>query len=243
MRRCTTATAVRVCGTTVSPQLLSLSLCNAVRVCFDTPRPYRSTTSFRLQPHEVNETNVPSAREVADMIPSRAELEKQLSSARELEARYIHNKTQETKCSSTHEPPLWPNSDTVEEIMDEERYGDGDGKNEVLPPSPQQVLLAWKALMWGSLYAVVGVTVVVCLAMYICGMRSLSGVILYLRDRQERERRRLEEVGDEVSYYVLDLTNPSTLIQQVEEIWQALEDLANDTEKGEEVKTSRKVIS
>ncbi|ORC87646.1 uncharacterized protein TM35_000212520 [Trypanosoma theileri] len=240
MRRCTAVVAVPLCGATVS----SLSICTTVRMCSEKPRPYRSSTSFRLQPHEVNETNVPSAREVADMIPSRAELEQQLASARELEARYIHNKTPQTKCSSAEESPLWPNSDTVEEIMDEERYGDGE-EEKVPPPSPQQILLAWKALMWGSLYALVGVTMVVCIAMYTCGMRSLADVLLYLRDRQERERRQLEEVGENVNYYVLDLTNPSTLIQQVEEIWQALEDLANETdeEEGKEVKSSGKVTS
>ncbi|KEG12281.1 hypothetical protein DQ04_01841120 [Trypanosoma grayi] len=112
--------------------------------------------------------------------------------------------------------------------MDEERYGSEEGRDLVPPPSPQHVLLAWKALLWGTVYAVLGVAVVVCVAMYASGMHCLSEVFVYLRGREDRARRRLEESGEDVSHYVLDLTNPSTVIQQAQDIWKALEALAED---------------
>ncbi|RNF27268.1 uncharacterized protein Tco025E_00459 [Trypanosoma conorhini] len=241
MRRCAliaaAATSTHATTTSVSTAAAGVWRWGARRCCRqhgDGRKSYRSATSFQLQPHEVNAANVPSAREVLAMIPSREELQRQLPSARELEAQYVQPPRAEARPATRQdEPPLWPNSDTVEEIMDEERYGSGEGKDVVPPPSPEHILLAWRALLWGSLYAVVGVVVVACVAMYTCGMRTVGEVLGYLRGRAERERRRLTAGGEEVRYYVVDLTSPATLVAQVREVWHALEQLAKDGEEGE----------
>ncbi|RNF09462.1 hypothetical protein TraAM80_02174 [Trypanosoma rangeli] len=244
MRRC----ALTVVSATWTPANTSASTAAAVAgvLQWDTRRcchqhakgrkSYCSATSFKLQPHEVNDTNVPSAREVLAMIPLREELQQQLPSARELEAQCVQPPGVKTRPAMRWgEPPLWPNSDTVEEIMDEERYGSEEGKDVVPPPSPEHILLAWKALLWGSVYAVIGVAVVVCVAMYACGKSSVEEVLGHLRGRAERERRRLAAEGEEVSYYVVDLTSPATLVAQVQEVWHVLEELAKDGGEGEHV--------
>ncbi|ESS69910.1 hypothetical protein TCDM_01353 [Trypanosoma cruzi Dm28c] len=201
---------------------------------------YRSATAFKLQPHEVNESNVPSAREVMAMIPSSKELQEQLPSAHELEAKYVRPAAVNAgPVRRQEEPPLWPNSDTVEEIMEEMRYGSVEEGDVVPSPSPEHILLAWRALIWGTLYAVIGVSFVVYVAMYACGMRGVGDVLGYTRGRAERERSRLAKDGEEVAYYVVDLTNPSTLVEQVREIWNALQEVAEDGDKDEHASSSR----
>nr|CCC48789.1 conserved hypothetical protein [Trypanosoma vivax Y486] len=200
---------------------------------------FSSHTRFKLHSHQVNETNAPSAWEVAMALATRAEIEEMLPSARELESRYAKQPTQGAHASCTGVPSpeeaggtcattapesaLWPDSDTLEDIMDEERYGSALACDEVPPPSPEHILLAWRALLWGTAWAVVGVGAVVVLAMFYCGVDGPSSVTKHLRGHSERELRRLMAEKGEVERFVLDLTNPSALGKQVQDIWRAVE--------------------
>nr|CCC91299.1 conserved hypothetical protein [Trypanosoma congolense IL3000] len=235
---------MRTCGAaaTCGEQLKSLATVSPLCIMWRTSatvtnnanhKLFTSSPSFKLQPCQVNESNIPTAREVTEMIATRKELHQQLPTARELEALYVRpppSGSGPTGCSAPCEAPLWPDSDTAEEIMDEERYectGTTDG---LQTPSPAHVLLAWRALMWGTLYALLGVTAVVLLAMYASGMNSVSSVLHHLRSRPERELLRLAAEGHEVRHYVLDLANPITLGKQMQELWQVVQDAAKGTD-------------
>ncbi|CBH12175.1 hypothetical protein, conserved [Trypanosoma brucei gambiense DAL972] len=203
-----------------------------------TCKSFTSRIPFKLRSDQVNESNIPSAREVSEMIATHEELQEQLPSAKFLESRYIKRPLHTESCGSCPAtvcgPPLWPDCDTPEEIMDEERYGGPEAMDRVPAPSAEHMLLAWRALMWGTLYAFVGVTLVVAVAIYVSGVNGISSVLQHLRSRSERELHRLSAEGQEVHHFVLDLTNPVAFGRQLQEAWQLVQDIANKQEEGEE---------
>lgn len=210
---------------------------------------FKASVSFKVPDSKVTEENMPSVEDIERLIPTFEQLQKQLPSAKEMETKYIFNSVAaqqaaaEASVASGENKPLWPNCDTPEEIMDEERYG-ADG--EVRPaPTSEQVQLAWRALAWGTLYALAGVAVASCVGLYACGFHSWTQLADHLRSREVREANKLREAaalqssdGGEVQHLVLDLTNPLDLPRQIEEIYAAIQKLAEEEDEKRKTKSS-----
>ncbi|CUI15275.1 Hypothetical protein, putative [Bodo saltans] len=202
---------------------------------------FSSTIRFSIPDGKVTAENLPSVEDLDKLVPSLVELRKQLPSAKEMEAKYVFGtsaaqKAAAEKSNATGEnKPLWPNCDTPEEIMDEERYG-ADG--EVRPaPTSEQVALAWKALAWGTLYATIGVIVLSLAGLKACGFSSMNDLRQHLAAREEREQAKLRLTAEQASssgesdngaveHFVLDLTNPSDVPRQIQEIYDAVQKIA-----------------
>jgi hypothetical protein len=202
---------------------------------------FSSTIRFRVADSKVTPENLPSADDLAKMIPTLEDLRKQLPSAKEMENKYVFGTSAaqqaaaEKSTASGENKPLWPNCDTPEEIMDEERYG-ADGEERAAPTS-EQVALAWKALAWGTLYALIGVGVLSVVGLKCSGFSSLKELKEHLATREEREREKLqtsaqgnhdsdEDASGPLQHFVLDLTNPSDVPRQIQEIYEAVQRLA-----------------
>lgn len=201
-------------------------------------KPFSSTIRFSIPDGKVTAENLPSADELEKLVPTLADLRKQLPSAKEMEAKYVFGTTAAQKAAaekanaSGENKPLWPNCDTPEEIMDEERYG-ADGEVRQAPTS-EQVALAWRALAWGTVYAIIGVGALSVIGLKACGFSSAAELKAHLAAREDREQAKLRTTAEslpntdssEVQHFVLDLTNPSDVPRQVQEIFDAVQRLA-----------------
>lgn len=208
-----------------------------------------STVRFALRPSEVNESNVPSAKEVAKSLPSLSELREQLPNARDLEVKYTSEaaaKSVQRKEASevqTREERISDQSDNladaVEGALDEM---DAESNGSAPQPTAQHVSLAFRALWWGTVYAFGGFFVVVCVGMLLCGYRSVGEVLESIRQKNERELAKLKAgtAGDgEVVHYVLDISNPSQLVSTTLEIWGKVLEMADtDDTKADSAKTT-----
>lgn len=198
---------------------------------------FSSTIRFSIPDGKVTSDNVPTLEELHKMVPTLEELRKQLPSAKEMERKYVFGSTSaqqvaaEKSNASGENNPLWPNCDTPEDIMDEERYG-ADGEERAAPTS-EQVSLAWKALAWGTVYAVIGVGALSVVGLKVCGFSSVQDLKDHLSAREERERAKLRASveststdGSDLQHFVLDLTNPADVPRQIQEIYEAVQRLA-----------------
>ncbi|GET89405.1 hypothetical protein, conserved [Leishmania tarentolae] len=234
-----------------------------------TAKGFRSSTRFKLSPAQVNEKNVPSAREIAQIIPSLRELHAQLPDARELERMYIPREptlednglAERSKASgegraavmasSTPSSLFQKTTDPLEDLL----FGSPNEENAVTneatatsplqkrPPSREHVLLAYRALLWGTLLAVLGFSATVVTTMYMCGYYSLRDLQQGVRDKMSHGGERLHataaagvtegsaSVDTVVEHYVIDVTHPAEAWRQVQEIWSAVQRLAEEEEK------------
>jgi hypothetical protein len=201
--------------------------------------------------------DLPSKKELDCILPTLGELRRTLPSAESLEQQFIHSEEAKKRALELTKPrdggspdgavagadgavggakPLWPDSDTVEDIIEEEKHGpvtcSVEGVEENVAPTKSQVQLAWRALAWGTLWAIVGVSLLGYVTVFfICGFAGLGDLRRYLAAREDRERARLESLtaaararGEEVRHFSIDLTEPAQLLQQVEEVWKYLEE-------------------
>ncbi|KAG5476618.1 hypothetical protein CUR178_03790 [Leishmania enriettii] len=231
---------------------------------------FRSSTRFKLSPAQVNENNVPSAREVARMIPTLQELRAQLPDARELEQTYIRpecvlgtNGAAEPggkgsgHATATTAPSTASLFQKVTDPLEDWLFGppkeDSAAAAETAPaaalqryPVPRQhLLLAYRALFWGTVFALLGFTATVATAMYVCGYHSLRDLQQGVRGKVHRDEERLRamaaaaataqgaEADTLVEHYVIDLTHPTEAWRQVQEIWGAVQRLAEEEEEEE----------
>lgn len=127
--------------------------------------------------------------------------------------------TTSSASASVNSQPLWPNCDTIEEILEEEKFGP-EGEEEKQPPvQPEHVVLAFRAFVWGTFWAFVGVGSISLIAMKLGGFASVKEVLQFVG---EKDRRRIEEMkaqGVEVIEYAVDLTNPSSVPDQLSQVW------------------------
>ncbi|KAG5476349.1 hypothetical protein LSCM1_04051 [Leishmania martiniquensis] len=232
---------------------------------------FQSSTRFMLSPSQVNESNVPSAREVRQMLPTLQELRAQLPDARELEQTYIRPEsvlgangaaglggkkgehTAAATASLTVSSLFFKTTDPLEEFLFGHPKGDSAASAEAERTSAlqqrrlhrQHLLLAYRALFWGTLFAVLGFVSTVATAMYVCGYHSLHDLQQGVRHKKSREDERLRAmaaaaataqgsaVDTPVEHYVLNLTHPTEVWRQVRDIWGAVQRLAEEEERRE----------
>ncbi|KPA86753.1 putative mitochondrial hypothetical protein [Leptomonas pyrrhocoris] len=229
--------------------------------------PFRSTTKFKLTPAQVNETNVPSAREVAQMIPTLRELQAQLPDALALEQRYIRPENvvaPAPESASTADaaddndfdgaggkPSTTPffvkTTDPLEDLLfgppKEEGTSAETTTEEDKRPRRQHLLLAYRALLWGTAYALLGVGATVAGAMYLCGYHNLGELLDGVRGKARRDEDRLrgcvavDDAASSVEHFVIDLTHPAEAWRQLQEVWSAVQRLAEE----EDAKTQKSV--
>lgn len=233
-----------------------------------TARGFRSSTQFQMSPAQVNEQNVPSAREVAQMIPTLQELRAQLPGAQELERTYIpresalrangvagRSETSGERAAATTASSA-PSSLLQKTMVPLEALFFGSATDEVAaateatptaasppcPPSREHVLLAYRALFWGTAFALLGFSVTVATAMYLCGYHSLRDLQQGVRDKMRHDEERLHAMAapaatgegaavDTVKHYVVDVTHPTEAWRQLQEIWSALQRLSEEEEE------------
>jgi hypothetical protein len=117
------------------------------------------------------------------------------------------------------EKPLWDNCDTVEDIIEEEKYGDG-GDAQQNQVQPEHIVLALRALIYGTVLAFVGVGVVALIAMKLGGFRSVDEVLHHVSSKDRRRLEELKQQGVEVVHYSVDLTQPGTVPDQLTALWE-----------------------
>ena len=148
-----------------------------------------------------------------------------------------------------HDEPLWPDCDTVEDILKEESFSGGSGSAEeegvTESDKGEYFALACKALLYGSVLAVVFVSILSAAVSYFyLGFTSLEQAREYLRGRKERDMAQLrekirienaknnsgsEEEDDlEIHQYTVDLTNPTELWEQLTGLMTLLEEIAEE---------------
>ncbi|EPY32158.1 hypothetical protein STCU_00780 [Strigomonas culicis] len=195
---------------------------------------FNSRTKFKLTPDQVNESNVPSSAEVAELIPTLRELKKQLPSARELESKYIEKKpiTENWKPSDEETSEVFQKTtDPFEDLL--ETPEDGKRRNK---STREHLLLAYRALLWGTFFAIVGFLTTVGLAMLTCGYHSIGELMDGVRAKVERDEKRLitkareSSGGEEVVHYVIDLSSPAAAMRQAQDIWNLVQDMAQKDE-------------
>lgn len=150
---------------------------------------------------------------------------------------------------------LWPDCDTPEDIINDERYG-GEGE-EAPAPKGEHIMLAWKALMYGTLAAfVLTISIAISMSWYM-GFSSFAQIKEHLQTRKAREVEKLrqeaiakriadkrngtlEDTDDEdtVHVYEIDLTQPTTLMSQLDGLVKLVEDLAVMEEEKERARQS-----
>jgi hypothetical protein len=233
---------------------------------------FRSATRFKLSPAQVNETNVPSAKEVGELIPTLRELRAQLPDARDLEQRYI--RPEEMVAPSAASTPTSTNivgdgsaidgvtttsatstifqktTDPLEDLLfgppKEEGGSTSLGMDHMQHPRRQHLLLAYQALLWGTVYAFVGFVVTVAMAMYACGYHTLGELREGVRGKLSRDEERLRAVAGSsggaadgvVEHYVIDLTNPTEAWRQMQDVWLAVQRLATEEEESRHIDSS-----
>ncbi|AYU79643.1 hypothetical protein conserved [Leishmania donovani] len=233
-----------------------------------TAKGFRSSTQFRMSPAQVNEQNVPSAREVVQMIPTLQELRAQLPDALELERMYIphqsalgangvagRSETSGERADATTASSA-PSSLSQKMMGPLEALFFGSANDEIAaateatpttaspqrPPSREHVLLAYRALFWGTAFALLGFSATVSTAMYLCGYHSLRDLQQGVRDKMRHDEERLyamaapaatgegAAVDTVMKHYVVDVTHPTEAWRQLQEIWSALQRLGEEEE-------------
>ncbi|KAL7709929.1 hypothetical protein N2W54_003134 [Lotmaria passim] len=204
-----------------------------------------SATKFKLTAAQVNETNVPSAKEVGQMIPTLRELHAQLPDAHDLEHRYIHAATpaDTAKATASASSIFQKTTDPLEDLLfgppkeEVAAAAAADEAGEGKRSQRQHLLLAYRALLWGTAYAVLGFLVTVVGAMYACGYHAVGELLDGVREKVHRDEERLRvAVGGDVTaagsspveHYVIDLTHPTETWRQVQEVWSAVQRLAEE---------------
>lgn len=204
------------------------------------PPSFRSATNFKLAPTQVNETNVPTAREVKEMIPTLRELRAQLPEARELEQRYIRPEAvAATGGEGTAVAPsatiFQPTTDPLEDLLfgPPKAEAAAEASQGGTRPRRQHLLLAYRALLWGTAYALIGFAATVALAMYACGFHSIAELRAGVRGKLARDEARLRASAGEgadasAEHYVIDLTHPAEAWRQAQEVWAAVQRMAEE---------------
>ncbi|AIN99158.1 hypothetical protein LPMP_260440 [Leishmania panamensis] len=181
---------------------------------------FRSGTRFKLSPTQVNEKNVPSAREVGQMIPTLQELHAQLPDAQELEQMFLAPKSvlsanevsglsegsseraAAITASSTSSSLLQKTTGPLENFLFGPPKDESAVAAEVTPTAASQQrlllqrhLLACRALFWGTAYALLGFSATVITTMYLCGYYSLRDLQQGMRDKVARDEERLRTMA------------------------------------------------
>lgn len=115
--------------------------------------------------------------------------------------------------------PLWPDCDTVDEILDEEKFG--DQKNQP-PMQPEHVLTAFKAFVYGTIVAFVGVGLIAYGMMQACGFYTIEDVLRHVSEKDKRRMDELRAKGDEVIEFSFDLSRPNEIPEQFSALWQQI---------------------
>lgn len=209
--------------------------------CSVPPANFTSAVKFRLSPSEVNETNAPTAAEVSAMLPSLHDLRQQLPDARWLREKYIvQNKeaaSSTERCPTSAETTI-PTStldfheatDPLEDFL----FDPLGGEPQPQQPTSAHVLLAYRALAWGTFYAISGFTLTVAVIMTSCGYHSVANLRTTLREKVRRDEERLrtqavsEAADGDVVHYVIDLADPAEAWRQAQSIWKKVQQLADD---------------
>lgn len=137
------------------------------------------------------------------------------------------------------EEPLWPNCDTIEEIIEEEKYGGGGGSDGDAAATaeseaanqlePEHIVLALRAFLYGTILAFVGVGLVGLVAMKLCGFAALADVLAYVGSKDKRIVEQMRKDGIEVIEYNVDLTQPTAVPTQLSDLWEKIMDLSGVT--------------
>ncbi|KAG5501804.1 hypothetical protein JKF63_04073 [Porcisia hertigi] len=235
-----------------------------------TVRGFRRGLPFQWSPSQVNGDNVPSAKEIEAMIPTLQELHAQLPGAREMEEMYIrpgsamrvngttglgetYSGDAATTVTSSQTTSLFENTtDPLEDLLFGPPKDQSAAATEATPTtasqqrltSRQHMLLAYRALFWGTTFAFLGFTTTVVTAMYLCGYRSLRDLQQGVRDKMGRDEERLRAMADTAAtrsqgaavdtplvHYVIDLSQPTVAWQQLQEIWGAIQHKAEEEEE------------
>lgn len=96
------------------------------------------------------------------------------------------------------------------------------------PDSGEYVLLAYKALAWGTVYSIAGMSLLTAFIMFCCGWRSVNDVLQSVREKSHRDMLLFESKGceatgsaaNEVKHFDLDFSQPMKAAAQLKEIWQ-----------------------
>jgi len=145
------------------------------------------------------------------------------------------NTTTTTEKQQDFPPPLWEDCDTPEEILDEEKYGAGDDSSAAVEVTPEMrsehFQLAYRALYLGTIYAVIGVSMLTLAGMYVCGFGfSFTSLFAYFRNSSDRYADTIHAKGDTIIPLSLDLTDASTLVPQ----WRAITSMITELSAREE---------
>lgn len=145
---------------------------------------------------------------------------------------------QDEACSITLEQELNPLQGEDKERWSAELNSGAETSSSELNGS--HVLLAYKALMWGTVYAIVGFIIIVGLSMRLCGFYSIEDLKKGVRDKFERENERAllhwragvgESSGtDKVEHFVIDLSDKTNAWAQIRASWKAIQDMAEQEE-------------
>lgn len=98
-------------------------------------------------------------------------------------------------------------------------------EEETVVPKEQFIFLAIKALWLGTVYCLVGVSLITLGIMYLCGCYSVEDVMTKVREKTQRDITLLQLKGREmtgsetVKHYEIDLKQPLQAWDQVKEIW------------------------
>ena len=126
--------------------------------------------------------------------------------------------------------PLWPDCDTVADIIAEETYGrDGEEAMQLAKDAEEYTKLARRALMWGTVWAMLGTAALCYAAMKYFGItRGVAEVLEYIGGKNDRDIVALQKkYGEEnVKVVTLDISDPTALATQLDAIMQQITDLA-----------------
>ena len=104
------------------------------------------------------------------------------------------------------EEMLWEDVDTAKEIKD----SDATEGFENIVVQPEHYALAVRALAYGTVVAVVGVTLSSAFACWYAGFTSFAEVSEYIKSGPSRRASKLEEEGGTVYHHTVDLLDPSS---------------------------------
>lgn len=177
---------------------------------------------------------LPSARQLRERLPSLEELQAQLQKSLERSGpgdvsfqKIVDRQDEDFSVSLPMQPAVEEGEDLSSE---KDRY----------------ILFAYKALLWGTFYSIVGVGCLTVLVMYAFSLHSVEDVLHKVREKTQRDMTLLRIRGEEstgsvtVKHYDLDFTQPTKVFEQVREIWSlVMEEVEQAKDDGKEEKRNQ----
>lgn len=106
-----------------------------------------------------------------------------------------------------------------------------DDEEEVNPSEKAKyIFLAYKALLWGTFYSILGVSLLTVVVMRYFNLHSVSEVLEKLRKKKDTNAIEFQatesnglDLAGEVKHFELDIQNPTRAWEQLKEIWELVE--------------------